>query len=105
MSKAFGTDLTIAFPFAEIAVMEPEAAANVIFKDEITDSSNPGERRTQKIQEYRDKFANPYVAAERGWIDIILEPREVRSFVIKAFERLRTKQRVQPEKKHGTIPL
>jgi len=105
ISKAFGTDLTIAFPFAEIAVMEPEAAANVIFKDEIAQSPNPEERRTQKIQEYRDKFANPYVAAERGWVDVIIEPRQVRSFVIKAFERLRTKKRVRSEKNHGTIPL
>jgi acetyl-CoA carboxylase carboxyltransferase component len=105
LSKAFGTDLTIAFPFAEIAVMEPEAAANVIFKDEIAKSLNPGERRAQKIQEYREKFANPYVAAERGWIDVVIEPKKIRSFVIRGFERLRSKRRVRPERRHGTIPL
>ncbi len=105
MSKAFGTDLTIAFPFAEIAVMEPEAAANVIFKDEIAKSKDPEEKRAQKIEEYREKFANPYVAAERGWIDVIVEPKKIRSFIIRAFERLRSKRRVRPEKRHGTIPL
>jgi acetyl-CoA carboxylase carboxyltransferase component len=105
MSKAFGTDLTIAFPFAEIAVMRPEAAANVIFKDEIAKSPTPKETRSKKIQEYRGKFANPYLAAERGWLDMIIEPKDTRKVLIKALDRLKNKVREYPRKRHGTIPL
>jgi acetyl-CoA carboxylase carboxyltransferase component len=105
MSKAFGTDLTIAFPFAEIAVMSPEAAANVIFKDEIPKSPNPKEMKGKKIQEYREKFANPYVAAERGWLDMIIDPKETRQVLIKALESFKNKVRTYPRKRHGTIPL
>ena len=105
MSKAFGTDLTIAFPFAEIAVMRPEAAANVIFKDEIAKSSDPKEMKAKKIQEYREKFANPYVAAERGWLDMIIDPKDTRQVLVKALESLKNKVRAHPNKRHGTIPL
>ena len=105
MSKAFGTDLTIAFPFAEIAVMRPEAAANVIFKEEIAKSSDPKHTRSKKIHEYREKFANPYVAAERGWLDMIIDPKETRQVLIKALESLKNKVRTYPRKRHGTIPL
>ncbi len=105
MSKAFGTDVTIAYPFAEIAVMRPEAAANVIFKEEIAKSSDPKEVRSKRIHEYGEKFANPYVAAERGWLDIIIDPKDTRQIVIKALDNLRNKLRVQPHKRHGTIPL
>lgn len=105
MSKAFGTDLTIAFPFAEIAVMRPEAAANVIFKEEIAKSSDPKEMKSKKIQEYREKFANPYLAAERGWLDMIIDPKDTREVLIKAVDRLKNKVRPYPKKRHGTIPL
>jgi acetyl-CoA carboxylase carboxyltransferase component len=105
MSKAYGTDLTIAFPFSEIAAMKPEAAANVIFKDEIAGSSNPEETRSAKILEYRERFANPYLAAERGWADMIIDPRNTRRVLIRSLDRLRTKAREYPEKRHGTIPL
>jgi len=105
MSKAFGTDLTIAFPFAEFAAMKPEAAANVIFKDEIAKSANPKEMRSTKSQEFREKFANPYVAAERGWLDMLIDPKDTRGVLIKALDSLKNKVRTHPRKRHGTIPL
>ena len=105
VSKLVGTDLTIALTTAEIAIMGPEAAANVIFKDEIAKAEDPKAMRIQKVTEYREKFANPYVAAEEGWIDAIIEPKEVRAFLIAAFERLKGKAELRPAKKHGIIPL
>lgn len=105
MSKAFGTDLTIAFPFAEIAVMRPEAAANVIFKDEIAKSPDPKELKNKKIHEYREKFANPYLAAERGWLDMIIDPKDTRQVLIKALDGLKNKVRGYPKRRHGTMPL
>lgn len=105
VSKLVGTDLTIALTTAEIAIMGPEAAANIIFKDEIARAEDPKAMRLQKVTEYREKFANPYVAAEEGWIDAIIEPKEMRSYLIAAFERLKGKVELRPGKRHGIIPL
>ena len=105
VSKLVGTDLTIALTTAEIAIMGPEGAANIIFKDEIARAEDPKAMRIQKIDEYRQKFANPYVAAEEGWIDAIIEPKVLRSYLIAAFERLKGKVELRPGKRHGTIPL
>ena len=105
VSKLVGTDFTIALTTAEIAIMGPEAAANVIFKDEIAKAEDPKAMRIQKVNEYRQKFANPYVAAEEGWIDAIIEPKDMRSYLIAAFEQLKGKVELRPGKKHGTIPL
>ncbi|MDI6725924.1 MAG: acyl-CoA carboxylase subunit beta [Smithellaceae bacterium] len=105
VSKLVGTDLTIALTTAEIAIMGPEAAANVIFKDEIAQAEDPQAMRLQKVNEYRRQFANPYVAAEEGWIDAIIEPKLLRAYLIKAFARLRGKTELRPAKRHGTIPL
>jgi acetyl-CoA carboxylase carboxyltransferase component len=105
VSKLVGTDFTIALTTAEIAIMGPEAAANIIFKDEISQAEDPKAMRIQKINEYRQKFANPYVAAEEGWIDAIIEPKVLRSYLVAAFERLKGKVELRPGKRHGTIPL
>ncbi|MEW6335266.1 MAG: acyl-CoA carboxylase subunit beta [Thermodesulfobacteriota bacterium] len=105
VSKLVGTDFTVALTTAEIAIMGPEAAATVIFKDEIARAEDPKAMRIQKIGEYRQKFANPYVAAEEGWIDAIIEPRSLRSYLITAFGRLKGKVELRPGKRHGTIPL
>ncbi len=105
VSKLVGTDLTAGFPSAEIAIMQPEGAANIIFKEEIEKAENPEAMREEKVRQYREQFANPYVAAEKGWIDVIIEPREIRPFLITSLERLRGKQEGKPERKHGTIPL
>jgi acetyl-CoA carboxylase carboxyltransferase component len=105
VSKLVGTDVTAVLPTAEIAIMGPEAAANIIFKEEIAKAENHAEMRKKKIEEYREKFANPYVAAEEGWIDAIIEPKRIRPFLIAALERLKGKKLIRPSKKHGTIPL
>jgi acetyl-CoA carboxylase carboxyltransferase component len=105
VSKLVGTDLTIALTTAEIAIMGPEAAANVIFKDEIAKAEDPKAMRVKMVNEYRQKFANPYVAAEEGWIDAIIEPKAMRAYLIAAFESLKGKVELRPAKRHGTIPL
>jgi propionyl-CoA carboxylase beta chain len=104
-SKSIGADLVFAWPNAEIAVMGPQGAANIIFAREIDNSENPEELRQQKIEEYRDKFANPYVAASRGMVDDVIDPRDTRIKIIQALEMLRNKKETRPKKKHGNIPL
>lgn len=104
-SKSLGGDINYAWPTAEIAVMGPEGAVNIIFRDEITKSANREETRQRLVNEYKDKFANPYVAASRGYIDDVIDPRQTRPKLIKALEMLRNKVDTLPAKKHGNIPL
>ncbi|WP_085508779.1 acyl-CoA carboxylase subunit beta [Thalassobacillus devorans] len=104
-SKSIGADLVYAWPNAEIAVMGPEGAANIIFAKEIKESDNPEETRQKKISEYRERFANPYVAASLGMVDDVIDPRETRSTLIKALDMLKNKKEERPKKKHGNIPL
>ncbi|PYG87585.1 acetyl-CoA carboxylase carboxyltransferase component [Ruminiclostridium sufflavum DSM 19573] len=104
-SKTIGADMVFAWPSAEIAVMGPDGAANIIFKKDIAASENPAETRKEKIEEYRDKFSNPYVAAARGYVDDVIEPSETRLRIIMALELLNTKRENRSAKKHGNIPL
>lgn len=104
-SKSIGADLVFAWPNAEIAVMGPQGAANIIFAKEIQNSDNPELLREQKIEEYREKFANPYIAASQGMVDDVIDPRETRIKLIQALEMLRTKKEERPGKRHGNIPL
>ncbi|MFM1652811.1 acyl-CoA carboxylase subunit beta [Brevibacillus sp. B_LB10_24] len=104
-SKAIGADMVFAWPNAEIAVMGPEGAATVIFAREIEGSDNPAETRQAKIAEYREMFANPYVAAEHGMVDDVIDPRETRKHLKQTLRMLRGKQETRPGKKHGNIPL
>ncbi|MCQ6273778.1 acyl-CoA carboxylase subunit beta [Bacillus sp. V3B] len=104
-SKSIGADLVFAWPNSEIAVMGPQGAANIIFAKEIQRSSNPEETRAQKIEEYRQKFANPYVAASKGMVDDVIDPRETRIKIIQALDMLRNKKESRPKKKHGNMPL
>jgi propionyl-CoA carboxylase beta chain len=104
-SKSIGADLVFAWPNAEIAVMGPQGAANIIFAKEIQNSPDPEATRQQKIDEYREKFANPYVAASRGMVDDVIDPRETRIKIIQSLEMLRSKKESRPKKKHGNIPL
>ncbi len=104
-SKTIGADMVLAWPSAEIAVMGPDGAANIIFKKDIAASENPTETRKEKIAEYRDKFSNPYVAAARGYVDDVIEPAETRKRIILALEMLNTKRENRHSKKHGNIPL
>ncbi|WP_175615492.1 acyl-CoA carboxylase subunit beta [Piscibacillus halophilus] len=104
-SKSIGADLVFAWPNAEIAVMGPEGAANIIFAKDIKESSNPEETRQNKINEYREKFANPYVAAGLGMVDDVIDPRETRIKLSQALDMLKNKKEQRPKKKHGNIPL
>ena len=104
-SKHLGADMVFAWPTAEIAVMGPSGAANIIFKKDIKNAEDPIAARQEKIQEYTDKFANPYVAAARGYVDDIIEPDSTRPRLISALEMLMSKRESRPSKKHGNIPL
>ncbi|WP_041075905.1 acyl-CoA carboxylase subunit beta [Thermotoga caldifontis] len=104
-SKHLGADLVAAWPTAEIAVMGPDGAANIIFRKEIESAPNPEEKRKELVKLYRDTFANPYVAASRGYIDAIIEPAKTREWIARALEICRTKVQSLPKKKHGNIPL
>lgn len=104
-SKHLGADIVMAWPTAEIAVMGPEGAANIIFKKEIENSADPIEMRQQKIEEYRNRFANPYVAAARGYVDDIIEPEATRPRLISALQMLEGKRENRPPKKHGNMPV
>jgi len=104
-SKHIRGDINLAWPSAEIAVMGPEGAVNIIFRREIAESPNPDETRARLVADYRDKFANPYIAASRGYIDAVIEPHETRPRLINALEMLRNKRDTNPAKKHGNIPL
>ncbi len=104
-SKAIGADLVYSWPTGEVAVMGAEGAANIVFAKEIAESENPMETRAQKIAEYKEKFANPYVAASLGMVDDVIDPRETRQKLKEALEILRNKRETRPPKKHGNIPL
>lgn len=104
-SKAIGADMVFAWPNAEIAVMGPEGAANIIFAREIAESDHPEQTRQEKIEEYKEKFANPYVAAGLGIVDDVIDPRDTRLKLVQSLEMLRDKKEDRPKKKHGNIPL
>ena len=104
-SKHIRGDVNLAWPTAEIAVMGPEGAINILYRRELASAGDQAALRAQLVQEYRDKFANPFVAAARGYIDDVIEPRETRPYLINALEMLRNKRDENPPKKHGNIPL
>lgn len=104
-SRHLGADFMFAWPTAEIAVMGPEGAANIIFKKEIDEAEDPDAMRQLKVQEYKEKFANPYVAAAKGYIDSVIEPSETRATLLHAIEVARHKIDPRPEKKHGIPPF
>ena len=104
-SKHIRGDLNLAWTSAELAVMGPEGAVNIIFRKELADAKNPKKRRAELVAEYREKFSHPYVAAARGYIDDIIEPRFTRPRIINGLEMLSNKRDANPAKKHGNIPL
>ncbi|MBI4339361.1 MAG: acyl-CoA carboxylase subunit beta [Chloroflexi bacterium] len=104
-SKHLRADVNYAWPTAEIAVMGPDGAVGVLHRDALTASENPEELKGQLIQEYRRRWANPYVAAARGYVDDVIDPAETRPKVIKALDMLQNKRDTMPPKKHGNIPL
>ncbi|AGB18044.1 methylmalonyl-CoA carboxyltransferase [Thermoanaerobacterium thermosaccharolyticum] len=104
-SKDLGADIVLAWPTAEIAVMGPDGAANIVFKNEIKSSDDPVAARNEKIKEYRENFANPYRAASRGYVDDVILPSETRPRLISAFDMLMSKRESRPSKKHGNFPV
>jgi len=104
-SKHIRTDVNYAWPSAEIAVMGPEGAVDIVYKRELDSAENREAMRQEKIEEFRDTLANPYVAADRGFVDAVIQPRETRRKLIQALEMLETKRDKNPPKKHGNIPL
>ena len=104
-SKHIRTDVNYAWPSAEIAVMGPEGAVDIVYKRELDGAENREAVRQQKIEEFRDRFANPYVAADRGFVDAVILPRETRKKLIQALAMLENKRDKNPPKKHGNIPL
>lgn len=104
-SKHIRSDLNLAWPTAEIAVMGPDGAVNIIFRKELENATDPVQRKAELVAEYKDKFANPYVAASRGYIDDVVEPKETRPRLINALAMLSNKRDANPAKKHGNIPL
>lgn len=104
-SRSLGADVALAWPTAEIAVMGPDGAANIIFRDEIKNADDPVAMMRQRTEEYREKFANPYVAAAKGLIDDVIDPRDTRKRLIQSLHMLHLKRETRPRKKHGNIPF
>jgi propionyl-CoA carboxylase beta chain len=104
-SKHLRTDVNLAWPSAEIAVMGPEGAVNIVYRRELTGAQDPEAVRRAKTEEFKERFANPFVAAEHGFLDDVIEPRQTRPRVIRALRLLATKVDTMPRKKHGNIPL
>jgi propionyl-CoA carboxylase beta chain len=104
-SKYLGSDINFAWPTAEIAVMGAQGAVNILYRKELADANDQEGKRAELINEYTEKFSNPYLAAERGTIDSVIEPEDSRQYITKAFRTLKTKRDVLPARKHGNIPL
>jgi propionyl-CoA carboxylase beta chain len=104
-SKHVRADFNFAWPTAEVAVMGPEGAVNIVFRQELADSDDPDARRAELIADYKERFANPYTAAERGYVDEVIDPRRTRPVLIDALRTAITKRERTPSRKHGNIPL
>ncbi len=104
-SKHVRADMNFAYPMAEIAVMGPEGAVNIIYRNELDKAADPVATRAQLIADYREKFANPYKAAELGYIDEVIQPRQTRKKLALALRLTRNKREKNPPKKHGNMPL
>jgi acetyl-CoA carboxylase carboxyltransferase component len=104
-SKSIGSDLSYAWPSAELAVMGPEGATDIVYRREIQSAADPDARRSELISKYKTDYANPWIAAERGYVDDVIAPRDTRRKLIAGFEMLRTKKEELPARKHGNVPL
>jgi propionyl-CoA carboxylase beta chain len=104
-SKHIRADFNAAWPTAEVAVMGPEGAVNIVFRQELEEATDPDSRRAELIDDYKERFANPYTAAERGYVDDVIEPRRTRPWLAAALETALTKREPTPKRKHGNIPL
>ena len=104
-SKSVGSDLSFAWPSAELAVMGPQGAVEIVYRRELQQAADPAARRAELVADYTEKYANPYAAAERGFIDDVIEPSETRRKIVAGLRVLRTKREDLPQRKHGNVPL
>ncbi|MGH9077464.1 MAG: acyl-CoA carboxylase subunit beta, partial [Acidimicrobiales bacterium] len=104
-SKGIGADFAFAWPSAELAVMGPQGAVEILYRRELAEASDPGARRAELVEQYSERFANPYMAAERGYLDDVIDPAETRGILAASLELLRTKRKEAPKRKHGNVPL
>ena len=104
-SKSIGADLAFAWPSAELAVMGPQGAVEIVYRRELQQAADPAARRAELVSEYTERYANPYAAAERGYVDDVIDPAETRIKLIAGLEMLRTKREELPKRKHGNVPL
>ena len=104
-SKSIGADLAFAWPSAELAVMGPQGAVEIVYRRELQTAADPEARKAELVEEYTERFANPYGAAERGFVDDVIDPADTRAKIIAGFELLRSKREELPRRKHGNSPL
>ncbi len=104
-SKSIGADLAFAWPSAELAVMGPQGAVEIVYRRELQQAADPVARRAELVEEYTERFANPYAAAERGYVDDVIDPAETRRKLVAGLDMLRTKREELPQRKHGNVPL
>jgi acetyl-CoA carboxylase carboxyltransferase component len=104
-SKSIGADLAFAWPSAELAVMGPQGAVEIVYRRELQQAADPAARRAELVEEYAEKYANPYAAAERGYVDDVIDPAETRRKLVAGLRMLSTKSEELPRRKHGNVPL
>jgi acetyl-CoA carboxylase carboxyltransferase component len=104
-SKSIGADLAFAWPSAEVAVMGPQGAVEILYRRELADSADPVARRAELVSEYTEHYANPYIAAERGYVDDVISPSETRRILVRSLALLASKREEMPRRKHGNVPL
>ena len=104
-SKSVGSDLSLAWPTAELAVMGPQGAVEIVYRRELQEAADPDARRVELVDEYMEKFANPYVAAERGYVDDVIDPADTRAKLVAGLRMLASKDEESPARKHGNVPL
>ena len=104
-SKSIGADLAYAWPTAELAVMGPQGAVEIVYRRELQQAANPAARRAELVAEYTEKYSNPYAAAERGYVDDVIDPADTRVKLVAGLKMLSTKRETLPQRKHGNMPL
>jgi acetyl-CoA carboxylase carboxyltransferase component len=104
-SKSIGADLAFAWPSAELAVMGPNGAVEIVYRRELAEADDPVARRAELVDEYTERYANPYIAAERGYVDDVINPADTRKVLARSLEMLATKHEELPRRKHGNVPL
>ena len=104
-SKSIGADLAFAWPTAELAVMGPQGAVEIVYRRELQQAADPTARRAELVEEYTERYANPYAAAERGYVDDVIDPAETRQKLVAGLQMLATKREELPRRKHGNVPL